>query len=75
MSIHASVDIETYSNVDIKKAGLYKYAQSPAFDILLIAWAPAARPSTTTSGTTSTTKTTRWHEEITLWIGKRSTML
>ena len=36
---HVSVDIETYSDVDIKKAGLYKYAQSPAFEILLIAWA------------------------------------
>lgn len=36
---HCSVDIETYSDVDIKKAGLYKYAQSPAFDILLIAYA------------------------------------
>ena len=36
---HASVDIETYSDVDIAKAGLYKYVQSPAFDILLIAWA------------------------------------
>ena len=34
-----SVDIETYSDVDIKKAGLYKYAQSPAFEVLLIAWA------------------------------------
>ena len=36
---HVSVDIETYSDIDIKKAGLYKYAQSPAFDILLIAYA------------------------------------
>ena len=36
---HLSVDIETYSDVDIKKAGLYKYAQSPAFEVLLIAWA------------------------------------
>lgn len=36
---HCSVDIETYSDVDIKKAGLYKYAQSPAFDILLVAYA------------------------------------
>lgn len=34
-----SVDIETYSDVDLKSAGLYKYAQSEAFDILLIAWA------------------------------------
>ena len=36
---HISVDLETYSDVDIKKAGLYKYAQSPAFEVLLIAWA------------------------------------
>ncbi len=36
---HVSVDIETYSDVDLTKAGLYKYAQSPTFDILLIAWA------------------------------------
>ena len=36
---HVSVDIETYSDIDIKKAGLYKYAQSSAFEVLLIAWA------------------------------------
>ena len=36
---HVSVDFETFSDVDIKKAGLYKYVESPAFDILLIAWA------------------------------------
>lgn len=36
---HVSVDIETYSDIDIKKAGLYKYAQSPAFEVLLIAFA------------------------------------
>lgn len=41
---HVSVDIETYSDIDIKKAGLYKYAQSPAFDILLIAWAVDGGP-------------------------------
>jgi DNA polymerase len=41
---HVSVDIETYSDIDIKKAGLYKYAQSPAFDILLIAYAVDAGP-------------------------------
>ena len=33
------IDFETFSDVDIKKAGLYKYVQSPAFEILLIAWA------------------------------------
>ena len=36
---HLSVDLETYSDVDIRKGGLYKYAQSPAFEILLIAYA------------------------------------
>ena len=36
---HVSVDIETYSDVDITKAGLYKYARSAAFDVLLIAFA------------------------------------
>lgn len=35
---HMSVDIETYSDVDISKAGLYKYAQSPAFEVLLFAY-------------------------------------
>ena len=36
---HMSVDIETRSDVDIKKAGLYKYARSPEFRVLLIAYA------------------------------------
>ncbi|NWL89992.1 hypothetical protein DMN77_20795 [Paenibacillus sp. 79R4] len=35
---HLSIDIETYSSVDIKKAGLYKYVQSPDFEILLFAY-------------------------------------
>lgn len=35
---HLSIDIETFSDVDIGKAGLYKYAQSPAFEILLFAY-------------------------------------
>ena len=38
MTHHVSIDIETYSPIDLKKAGLYKYAQSPDFEILLIAW-------------------------------------
>ena len=33
-----SVDIETRSSVDIGKAGLYKYARSPDFAILLFAY-------------------------------------
>ena len=36
---HLAIDIETYSSVDIKKAGAYKYAQSPDFEILLFAYA------------------------------------
>lgn len=35
---HISVDLETYSSVNLAKSGLYKYAQSPDFDILLIAY-------------------------------------
>ena len=35
---HLSIDIETYSSVDIKKSGLYKYVQSPDFKILLFAY-------------------------------------
>ena len=33
-----NIDIETYSDVDIGKAGVYKYAQSPAFALLLFAY-------------------------------------
>jgi DNA polymerase bacteriophage-type len=33
-----NIDIETYSSVDITKAGLYKYVQSPDFEILLFAY-------------------------------------
>lgn len=33
-----SIDIETYSSVDIGKAGLYKYVQSQDFEILLFAY-------------------------------------
>ena len=35
---HLLIDIETRSGVDIRKSGAYKYAQSPEFRILLIAW-------------------------------------
>lgn len=35
---HLSIDIETYSSVDIKKSGLYKYVQSEDFQILLFAY-------------------------------------
>ena len=35
---HLSIDIETYSSIDIKKSGLYRYAQSEDFEILLFAY-------------------------------------
>ncbi|WP_434310187.1 DNA polymerase [Hominifimenecus sp. rT4P-3] len=35
---HLSIDIETRSSVPIGKAGLYKYAQSPDFKVLLFAY-------------------------------------
>ncbi len=33
-----SIDIETYSDVDLIKCGVYKYADSPNFEILLFAY-------------------------------------
>ncbi len=41
---HLSIDIETFSSVDLKKSGLYKYVQSPDFEILLFAWSEDNRP-------------------------------
>ena len=38
MMRHLSIDIETKSSVDIGKAGLYRYAQSDDFEILLFAY-------------------------------------
>ena len=38
MKRHISIDIETFSSVDIGKSGLYKYVQSPDFSILLFAY-------------------------------------
>lgn len=36
---HLSIDIETSSDVDIRKCGAFKYAESKAFRIMLIAYA------------------------------------
>ena len=44
MDRHLSIDIETRSSVDIGKAGLYKYAQSPDFRILLFAFREDEKP-------------------------------
>lgn len=43
--IHFSIDLETYSDVNLKKAGLYRYVQSPAFEILLFAYSFDGAPT------------------------------
>ena len=32
-----SVDIETYCDVDLRKTGVYRYAEDESFEILLLA--------------------------------------
>lgn len=42
---HLSIDLETYSDIDIKKAGAYRYVQSPNFEILLFAYSVDGAPA------------------------------
>lgn len=37
MNLH--IDIETYSSLELSKVGVYRYTESPDFEILLLAWA------------------------------------
>lgn len=39
-----SIDIETYSATDLSKAGVYKYAEDPSFEILLLGFALDNQP-------------------------------
>lgn len=41
-----SIDIESYSDVDLKKSGMYRYAESPNFEILLFAYSVNNGPVT-----------------------------
>lgn len=41
-----AIDIETYSDVDLTKCGVYAYADSPQFEILLFAYAFDEEPTT-----------------------------
>lgn len=41
---HLSIDLETYSSVDIKKSGAWKYILSPDFEILLFAYSVDDNP-------------------------------
>ena len=34
-----SIDIESYSDVNLARCGVYKYAESPAFEILIFGYA------------------------------------
>lgn len=64
MPHHLFIDIETFSDVDIGKAGLYKYAQSPAFEIMLFAYsldgAPVQVVDLTQPGTYLPQEVLRW---------------
>ncbi|WP_418923804.1 hypothetical protein [Dialister hominis] len=39
-----SLDLETYSDLNLAKCGVYKYAESPAFEILLFGYAVDGGP-------------------------------
>lgn len=41
------IDIETYSSVSLQKCGVYKYAESPDFEILLFGYSVDGSPVTT----------------------------
>ncbi len=41
---HLNIDLETFSSVDITKSGLYKYVQSPDFQILLFGYSVDGGP-------------------------------
>lgn len=46
MSRVLHIDLETYSDIDIDKCGAYRYADSPNFEILLLAYAYDDEPVT-----------------------------
>ena len=39
MSRILSIDIETYSELDLTEVGVYRYTQHPSFEVMLLAWA------------------------------------
>ena len=44
---YMSADIETYSSVDLKTSGVYRYSASPDFEILLLGYSVNSGPVTT----------------------------
>ena len=43
---YMSIDLETYSSIDISKCGVYKYAESPDAEMLLFACSVNGEPVT-----------------------------
>mgnify|MGYP006990193408 CR=1 FL=1 len=41
---HLSVDIESFSSAPLNKCGVYKYASSPDFEILLFGYSADGKP-------------------------------
>lgn len=39
-----SIDIETYSGINLQKSGVYRYAESPDFEILLFGYSADGSP-------------------------------
>ena len=40
-----AIDIETYSEIDLLKSGVYRYSEDPSFEILLLAYSVDGRPA------------------------------
>ena len=58
------IDIETFSDVDLLKAGVYKYAESEDFEILLFAYSYDGEPVTVLDLASRDTKTPEIPEQI-----------
>lgn len=41
---HISLDIETYSSVDLNKSSVYRYSEAPDFEILLLGYSVDDNP-------------------------------
>ena len=64
-----SIDVETYSDIDISKAGLYRYMESPIFEILLIAYAFDDEEPTVLDLTTMTEQEKEsWRTQFKHWL-------
>jgi DNA polymerase len=64
-----SIDFETYSDVDISKAGLYRYMESPVFEILLIGFAFGDDEPTVLDFTAMTEdEKNRWKSQFEEWL-------